>query len=271
MLGGEDGAHRSIPAGSTRLNDVRSSTGVPSRIVGQVDIRRADQRFHTELDWLNSWHSFSFGPHYDHTNTHHGALLVNNDDTVAAGGGFNSHPHRDMEIVTWVLRGVLAHQDSEGHSGVIYPGLAQTMSAGRGIVHSERNDSATEPVHFVQMWVMPDETGLTPGYRQAEVSLGDGLVTVASGIVEHDAAIPIHNQNAALHVASLDVGDVVRVPSAAHVHVFMATGAATLEGVGALGVGDAVRLTADDGRRVTATEPAEVLIWEMRAGVGSPA
>src|SRR3954451_9523222 len=127
-----------------------------------LDIRRANQRFTTDIGWLDSKHSFSFGHHYDAGNTHHGLLLVNNDDIVAPGTGFETHPHRDMEIVTWVLRGQLVHQDSEGHNGVIYPGLAQRMSAGTGILHSEKNDlsvrltepnNSDDPVHFVQMWV----------------------------------------------------------------------------------------------------------------------
>ena len=104
-------------------------------------IQRASDRFATEVSWLDSHHCFSFGPHYDPTNTHFGLLLVSNDDVVAAGTGFDTHPHRDMEIVTWVLSGSLVHQDSEGNNGVIYPGLAQRMSAGRGILHSEKNDS----------------------------------------------------------------------------------------------------------------------------------
>jgi redox-sensitive bicupin YhaK (pirin superfamily) len=108
-----------------------------------VDIRRADSRAATKISWLDSKHSFSFGSHYDPDNTNHGLLLVNNDDIVKPGTGFDTHPHRDMEIVTWVLRGSLVHQDSTGHSGVIYPGLAQRMSAGRGILHSEKNDSWT--------------------------------------------------------------------------------------------------------------------------------
>src|SRR5919202_2394916 len=106
-----------------------------------VDVRRAADRDRTRLPWLDSHHSFSFGPHYDPHNTHHGLLLVNNDDKVRAGTGFETHPHRDMEIVTWVLRGSLVHQDSEGNTGVIYPGLAQRMSAGTGILHSEKNDA----------------------------------------------------------------------------------------------------------------------------------
>jgi len=146
----------------------------------QSDIRRADDRFKTKIGWLDSKHSFSFSRHWDPGNTHHGLLLVNNDDIVLPGTGFETHPHRDMEIVTWVLQGSLVHQDSTGHSGVIYPGLAQRMSAGTGILHSEKNDSWTlaggprhdEPVHFVQMWVVPDEAGITPGYDRELVAPG---------------------------------------------------------------------------------------------------
>ena len=142
-----------------------------------VDVRYEDNRFATDVGWLDSKHSFSFGQHHDPNNTHHGLLLVNNDDRVAPATGFDTHPHRDMEIVTWVLQGSLVHQDSTGHNGIIYPGLAQRMSAGRGIRHSEKNDSwtisgdvHTEPVHFIQMWVVPDERGITPSYEQQEVS-----------------------------------------------------------------------------------------------------
>ncbi len=115
-----------------------------------IDIRHANERFHTKIDWLESWHSFSFSNHYDAKNTHHGLLLVLNDDVIAAAGGFGTHPHRDMEIVTWVLEGALEHRDSEGNEGVIVPGVAQRMSAGRGIRHSEKNASNAEPVHLLR-------------------------------------------------------------------------------------------------------------------------
>jgi len=171
-----------------------------------IDIRRAADRAVTKIDWLDSKHSFSFGHNYDPDNTHHGLLLVNNDDIVKPGSGFETHPHRDMEIVTWVLRGSLVHQDSTGHSGIIYPGLAQRMSAGRGILHSEKNDSwtldgsesHTEPVRFVQMWVVPDESGIDPGYQQLEIDdelLSGGLVTIASGMPEHRNAAAINILN----------------------------------------------------------------------------
>ncbi|MEX1007138.1 MAG: pirin family protein, partial [Acidimicrobiia bacterium] len=149
-----------------------------------VDVRRAADRFHTQIDWLDSRHSFSFGSHYDPANTHHGLLLVNNDDVIRGGGGFSTHSHADMEIVTWVLDGKLEHRDSTGTVGVIYAGLAQRMSAGSGISHSEMNASATADVHLVQMWVRPDTKGIEPGYEQHDVSealTSGNLVTVASG------------------------------------------------------------------------------------------
>ena len=244
----------------------------------EIDVRRAEERFATKISWLDSKHSFSFGHHHDPGNTHHGLLLVNNDDVVKPGTGFETHPHQDMEIVTWVLRGALVHQDSEGHNGVIYPGLAQRMSAGTGILHSEKNDrlaeagraAPSEPVHFVQMWVVPDEAGIAPGYEQLEIEdelLRGGLVTVASGMARHEdrSAIRIKNKYAALHVARLASGQTVELPEAPFLHLFVPRGAATLEGAGDLGEGDAVRLTATGGQRLTATEPSEVLVWEMHA------
>src|SRR6201991_2007542 len=121
------------------------------------EIRRAADRAVTTTPWLESKHSFSFGDHYEPDNTHHGLLVVNNDDIVAPGRGFETHPHRDMENVTWGLEGGLPHQDAPGNRGVIYPGLAQRMSAGSGILHSEMHDSLAQPVHFMQMCVIPDE------------------------------------------------------------------------------------------------------------------
>lgn len=250
-----------------------------STLEPQVDVRRSAERAATKIDWLDSKHSFSFGQQWDPANTHHGLLLVNNDDTVRAGSGFETHPHRDMEIVTWVLQGSLVHQDSTGHSGLIYPGLAQRMSAGRGILHSEKNDSwrlrgdtHREPVHFVQMWVVPDEDGITPGYEQLEIDdelLTGGLVPVASGMDRHDgaAAIRIRNKHAALHAARLRPGQAVELPEAPFLHLFVPRGSVALEGAGTLAEGDAVRFTATGGQRVTAVEPAEILVWEMHAAI----
>ena len=248
----------------------------------QIDIRRADDRFKTRIGWLDSKHSFSFSRHWDPANTHHGLLLVNNDDVVLPGMGFETHPHQDMEIVTWVLQGSLVHQDSTGHSGVIYPGLAQRMSAGTGILHSEKNDSwrlaggpeHTDPVHFVQMWVVPDEGGITPGYEQLEIEddlLRGGLVPVASGMDKHDghSAIRIKNRFAALHAARLGVDQSVELPEAPYLHLFVPRGTVDLEGAGVLNSGDAVRFTATGGQKVTAVEPSEILVWEMHAAMAA--
>jgi len=229
-----------------------------------IDVRRAADRFHTELDWLDSWHSFSFGQHYDAANTHHGLLLVSNDDVIRGGGGFGTHSHRDMEIVTWVLDGELRHRDSIGTDGVIYPGLAQRMSAGTGIAHSEMNGSATADVHLVQMWVPPDTEGIAPSYEQHDVSeaLADGaLVTVASGHGRR-GGVSIHQRDAELLAGRLSRGVEVKVPEAPHAHVFVAVGSAELEGAGALATGDAVRLTGEGARSLTGgPEGTEVLVW----------
>jgi len=252
---------------------------VTGSLTPAVDIRRAGERFATRIDWLDSKHCFSFGRHYDPKNTHFGLLLVSNDDIVAPGTGFETHPHRDMEIVTWVLSGSLVHQDSEGHNGVIYPGLAQRMSAGTGILHSEKNDAwrlqggteGDEPVHFVQMWVAPDTAGIAPGYEQLDINeelRRGGLVPVASGMERHDgaSAIRIRQKHAALHAARLAPGESVALPDAPFTHLFVPKGTVTLEGAGTLLSGDSARITASEGQRVTAgPDGAEILAWEMHA------
>ena len=229
-----------------------------------IDIRRAADRPVTKIGWLDSKHSFSFGRHYDPANTGHGLLLVNNDDIVHGGSGFDTHPHRDMEIVTWVLSGELEHKDSGGNRGVLYPGLAQRMSAGRGIWHSEMNNSASNDVHFVQMWVPPDTESVDPGYEQldinAELDKG-GLVPIASG-KGHDAAISIRQRGAVLWGGRLGPDEVVAVPDDRHVHVFVPRGSATLDGAGSLSSGDAVRMIgAGSPSLVAGPDGAEVLIW----------
>lgn len=246
-------------------NDQTPNTQTPVR---GIDVRRAGGRFHTTIDWLDSWHSFSFGPHHDPANTHHGLLLVSNDDVVRAGAGFSTHGHSDMEIVTWVLEGELEHRDSIGTTGVIYPGLAQRMSAGSGIRHSEMNASATADVRLVQMWVLPDTRGIEPSYEQRDLNqelAAGGLVAVASGR-GHDGAVTIHQRDAVLWAGRLRPGETVSLPDAPHVHLFIAVGTAVFDGApddGALGAGDAVRLTDAGARDVTAgPDGAEVLVWE---------
>ena len=236
-----------------------TSTPTPS-----ITVQRADERFVTDIGWLDSKHSFNFGHHFSPDHQGHGLLLVNNDDVVAPGQGFGTHGHRDMEIVTWVLSGKLEHRDSTGTHGVIHPGLAQRMSAGRGIRHSEMNASPDEPVHFVQMWVLPDTEGVDPGYEQrdltAELDAG-GLVAVASG-QGHAGAVTIHQRGAVLWAARLSSGDSVAVPADRHVHLFVALGAGALDAAGPLGQGDAVRLTdAGPTTFTAAADGTEILVW----------
>lgn len=232
-----------------------------------VDVRRAADRFHTRAGWLDSKHSFSFGSHFDPRNTGHGLLLVNNDDVVRGGSGFDTHPHRDMEIITWVLSGELEHKDSERNRGIIHPGLAQRMSAGTGIWHSEMNNSSADDVHFVQMWVHPDTESVDPSYEQLDINTEldrGGLVPIASG-QGHDAAISIRQSGAVLWGGRLSADERVPVPSDRHTHVFVPIGAARLVGAGddrVLGAGDAVRLTGVEGVDLVAgPDGAEVLVW----------
>ncbi len=228
------------------------------------DIRRAGTRGHTDIGWLDSWHSFSFGGYHDPTNTGHGLLLVSNDDRVAPDQGFGTHSHRDMEIVTWVLSGEVEHTDTMGNHGIITPGLAQRMSAGTGLMHSENNPSPDTVAHFVQMWVPPDTRGLAPSYEQRDVSAElarGGLVAVAGG-EGSGAAVRINQAGAVLWVGRLTPGERVSVPEAPHVHLFVAVGSATLDPAEALAEGDAVRLVdAGSPGLVAGPDGAEVLIW----------
>jgi redox-sensitive bicupin YhaK (pirin superfamily) len=229
-------------------------------------------RFLTKSDWSETHHSFSFGEHYDPGNVSFGRLLVNNDDVVRAGAGYADHPHQDAEIVTWVLSGSLVHEDSSGNSGLIYPGLAQRMSAGSGIVHAERNDAfridptrPAESVHFVQMWIRPDEPGGTPSYQQRELALADlagGWVPIASGR-NPDAVVSIGSAGATLCISVLPAGISRTLPHGDLLHVYLARGAIEVETVGRLESGDALRVSDSAQLRLFAHAEAEVLVWQM--------
>ncbi|MFN0096445.1 MAG: pirin family protein [Dehalococcoidia bacterium] len=231
-----------------------------------IDIRRATERFETRIDWLEAYHSFSFSRHYDPNNTHFGLLLVSNHDVIAPDTGFSTHPHRDMEIVTWVLRGELEHKDSEGNVGLIYPGLAQKMSAGTGILHSEINATKAAPVELVQMWVVPDAAKIRPGYQQLDINselAKGGLVPLASGR-GHESAIAIKQEGATLWVGRLKPGEAIAVPDSPFNHVYVADGEVKLSTGESLLKGDAARVTLGSGLRATAGPAgAELLIWEM--------
>lgn len=246
---------------------VPSSTGGPGLLV-----QRAAERFVTSVEGITTRHSFSFGQHYDPGNVGFGTLLAHNDEQLLTGRGFDDHPHRDTEIVTWVLAGSMMHEDSTGETGIVYPGLAQRLSAGSGVVHAERNDAyrlepwrTREPVRFVQSWVRPDQSGVTPSYQQREITpaaLAGDWVPVASG-AERDAAITIGSATSTLWVTTLSPGRTRLLPEAAYVHLFVATGEVEVEGVGALADGDALRVSGPAGLRIAGRRPAELLVWGM--------
>lgn len=235
-------------------------------------MRRADQRFRTETDWVTSASLFSFGAHYDPTNTGFGALMVSNHEVVRPGTGYDDHPHADAEIITWVLSGALVHVDSAGHAGVVHPGLVGRMSAGSGIVHAERNDAyrldpsrTPEPVHFVQMWVRPDTSGAVPSYRQqafAPTDLGHDWLPIASG--NHpDAVVDLDTADATLWVTVLGPGATRELPVGPQVHAYLARGQVDVETVGRLGPGDSLRIRDGSPLRVTGVDEAELLVWTL--------
>jgi redox-sensitive bicupin YhaK (pirin superfamily) len=225
-----------------------------------VEVRRSADRFVTEAEGRVTRHSFSFDRHYDPDNVGLGFLVCHNEDLVLPGHGYPDHPHRDLEIVTWVLNGALRHSDPSGSTSLVTPGTVQRLSAGSGVVHAEVNDG-DEPVHFVQMWVRPSESGLVPSYVHSPAEVGDGWTTLAGS---GDAVVPIANPDASLHVVRLGTGDSALLPDSPLLHLFVARGGVELEDAGVLGTGDALRATDDGGRRVTANDETELLLWAMR-------
>lgn len=230
-----------------------------------IDVRRAGDRPTTPGDGTTTRHSFSFGSHYDPANVGFSVLVAHNDDRVEPGRGYDTHPHADLEIVTWVLEGALLHTDSRGHTGELAPGVVQRLGAGSGVLHSEHasRHASGGATRFVQMWLRPDEPGAEPSFDRAPAPTGPGLVPLLSGVRGLDAAAGLAVAGAALHVARLAAGDAVALPDAARLHVFVATGSAALEGAGTLGEGDAARVSGAGSRRLTGLADAEVLVWQL--------
>lgn len=230
---------------------------------------RSGERAHANHGWLDTYYSFSFADYFDPSNVNWGALRVFNDDTVAGGAGFPPHPHRDMEIVTYVLSGALAHRDSMGNHGVVGPGGVQFMSAGTGVTHSEYNDSAVDPLHLVQMWVLPGELGTPPSYGQMAFSIDDRRgrwLNVVSGESGVDAPIRI-TQRATLRVASAEGARLaVDFAPKRYGFLFVASGAVDANGT-ALGAGDSVRLY--DVARLEVVGAGELVLWDV-PGVSPP-
>jgi len=230
-----------------------------------ITLRKASDRLHTQIGWLDSWHTFSFGEHYDPDQMGFRALRVINDDTVQAGRGFGAHPHRDMEILSYVLQGGLAHEDSTGGGGVIRPGEVQRMSAGTGVVHSEANASDREPVHFLQIWIVPERRGLKPGYEQKAFAKEErkGKLRLLASRDGREGSLTIH-QDAALYGALLEKGEQVSYEPRAsrHAWVQVARGSVDLNGQ-RLAAGDGAAVSDERLLTLRGNEPAEVLLFDL--------
>ncbi|WLT33371.1 pirin family protein [Geothrix sp. PMB-07] len=230
-----------------------------------ITLRPAGSRGHFDFGWLDTHHTFSFGEYYDPAHEQFHALRVLNEDRVRPGKGFGTHGHRDMEILTWVLSGALEHRDSLGTHGVIRPGEAQVMSAGTGIRHSEFNASDTEPVHFLQIWMLPERAGLAPRYDQKafqDEDLRNAFRLIASR-EGADGAVQVF-QDVKVYVARLDPGHETQAPLPPGRAGFMqvASGALTLNGQ-AMAAGDGARVEEESAPVIRATSPAEVLFFDL--------
>jgi redox-sensitive bicupin YhaK (pirin superfamily) len=232
-----------------------------------IAVRKSQERGASNFGWLDSKHTFSFGHYYDPKNMGFGALRVINEDVVAGGAGFGTHPHDNMEIISYVLDGALAHKDSLGTGSVIRPGDVQRMSAGTGIAHSEFNASPSDPVHFLQIWVLPEERGLKPSYEQKSFPAEErqGRLRLVGARDGRDGALTVH-QDLDLYVASLAKGDAVshalRPRRKAWVQV--TRGAVTVNGA-TVGQGDGAALTDESEVRIAANDNAEVLVFDLGA------
>ncbi len=230
-----------------------------------IKVRKAEDRGHIDHGWLNTYHTFSFDQYYDPSHMHFGSLRVINEDRVAPGRGFPKHSHRDMEIITYILEGELAHRDSMGNGSIIRPGEVQRMTAGTGVAHSEKNPSSTEPVHLLQIWILPNARDLEPGYEQ-KMFAGDlkpGSLRLIASPNGRDGSVTI-NQDASVYAAKFESGQ-----SATHTlsdgrraWLQVARGAVSVNGVD-LKPGDGAGITAESSVTVAAHEPAEVLLFDL--------
>ena len=230
-----------------------------------ITIRKAHERGHADHGWLDTWHTFSFADYYDPEQMGYSSLRVINDDRVAPGAGFPTHPHRDMEIITYVLSGALEHKDSMGNGTVIRPGEVQRMSAGTGIRHSEFNASPSEEVHLLQIWIMPDRGGITPSYEQksfdAEEKLGKlRLVASPDG---SDGSITIH-QDAKLYAGLIDPEHPTEhaLPPGRRAYLHVTRGSTSLNGL-EMSAGDGARIEGETGLHLKSDSSAEILLFDL--------
>ena len=228
-----------------------------------ITLRPAAERGHADHGWLNTWYTFSFSDYYDSRFMGFRTLRVINDDTIAAGSGFGRHPHRDMEIITYVLSGALEHQDSMGNGSIIRPGEVQRMTAGTGVHHSERNASSTDPLHLLQIWILPERQGLPPGYEQKEFSEAErtGQLRLVASREGTDGSVQIH-QDVKLYVSLLEDGQVTHeFAPGRHGWLQVARGSVELNGQ-ALKQGDGVAIT-DEPRIQLQGKGGEVLLFDL--------
>jgi hypothetical protein len=231
-----------------------------------ITVRKAQQRGATRIAWLDSRHTFSFGDYYDPAQSGFSVLRVINDDRVAAGGGFPSHGHRDMEIVTYVLEGALEHRDNLGNSSVIPAGDVQRMTAGSGIVHSEFNHSKAQPVHFLQIWILPSKSGFQPGYEQETLDKNaprGQLRLVAAPAGANNGALRI-NQDARMYIATLDAGQsaAARIEHGRCAYVHVVRGDIALNDFD-LVEGDGARVRDEQTFNLKATQGGEALVFDL--------
>jgi redox-sensitive bicupin YhaK (pirin superfamily) len=230
-----------------------------------IAIRKSQDRGHADHGWLNTHFTFSFADYYDPKHEQFRTLRVMNDDRVAGGGGFPPHPHRDMEIVTYVLEGALQHQDSMGNGSVIKPGDIQYMSAGTGVTHSEFNASKTDPVHLYQIWMFPEARGLKPAYDQKNFTEAEkrGKLRLLASSDGRDGSIKIRQEND-LYATVLATGDSVRheLKPERHAYVQVARGSVKLNGK-ELAEGDGAAISAEKSVELTGVKDAEVLLFDL--------
>jgi redox-sensitive bicupin YhaK (pirin superfamily) len=230
-----------------------------------ITVRPATERGHANHGWLDSHHTFSFADYYDPAHMGFRILRVLNDDRVAPGQGFGTHPHRDMEIVSYVLEGALEHRDSMGTGSVIVPGDVQRMSAGTGVRHSEFNASKTEPVHFLQIWLLPAQNGIEPGYEQKAFTKDDkrSRLRVVASPDGREASVTVH-ADAVVYAGLFDRGEsaALTLPKGRHAWVHVARGKARVNGR-ELGEGDGASISDEQAIAVEGVDAAEVLVFDL--------
>ena len=229
------------------------------------EVRRSSERGYADHGWLKSFHSFSFADYFDPRHVEFGALRVINEDRVEPGKGFGTHGHRDMEIISYVLSGALAHQDSIGNGSTIRPGDVQRMSAGTGIRHSEFNPSTTEPVHFLQIWIQPNALGIAPSYEEKrfDAAAKRGQLRLIASSDRTDGSVLIH-QDARVYAGLLDGAESAALKAATgrRLYVHVARGAVAANGI-ALDAGDALKLTDEPALTLTDGRDAEVIVFDL--------